>query len=445
MNAHQKNLIDLSNQPGNLLVITNYPPRGEGVHTAKIGGVAGFTKNTLIPLAHKYALDGRSIIILADIIDKPTVYEEDGMLVVRCWQRNSLKLYSQILNQVMQYNAVRDILIEFEFSSYGDFLVTSLFPVLVLYLRLIGKRTSLVLHQVVIDLWSLLGHVGINEKSMRYQVFSTLLPAFYFSLTHLADQTIVLEEVFRKRLKGIAPMDRVSVIPHGVEEPTNVPSKHVSRTILGIKDDELVLLSFGFITWYKGTDLLISALSRINNINGKRVRLIVAGGPSTSQKHKLHYQSYYQSVLDLTKNKPNVTITGFVPTNKLGIYFSAADIVMFPYRTMMSSSGPLSLALSYKKPILLSSAMSGYFETIGVSVSATQASVKDDDIILPIDMKKLPVILSRVMKRPTLKRLANFSELLAENRVFARIASTYYTILTQPAPSPSAARKFAAV
>lgn len=445
MNTRIKNLIERYNQPGNLLVITNYPPRGEGVHTAKIGGVAGFTKNTLVPLANKYSKDGRSIVILTEILDKPTVYEEDGMLVVRCWQRNNPKLYLQIFYYVMQYNAVRDILIEFEFSSYGDFFVTSLFPLLVAFLRILGKRTTLVLHQVVIDLWSLLGHVGINENSLKYQVFSKLLPIFYFFLTHFADQTIVLEEVFRKRLKGIASMDRVSVIAHGVEEQINTPSKHTSRTSLGIKDDELVLLSFGFITWYKGTDLLIRALGKVKSIDGKPLRLIIAGGPSTSQQHKLHYQSYYQSVLKLAKNKLNVTITGFVPANTLAKYFAAADIVVFPYRTMMSSSGPLSLALSYKKPILLSHDLTGYFGTRGVIEAANQSKVKPSDIIMPLDMKKLPTMLHQITKRPIMARLTKFSELLALNRSFARIASSYYTVLTQSAPDPSVARKFAVV
>src|SRR3989338_7095613 len=96
-----KKLIHKYNQPGNLLVVTNYPPRGEGVHTAKIGGVAGFAKNTLLPLSLHYNKEDKQIIVLAEILNKACVYEEDGMLIIRCWKRNSMVLYWQLAKQIL--------------------------------------------------------------------------------------------------------------------------------------------------------------------------------------------------------------------------------------------------------------------------------------------------------------------------------------------------------
>lgn len=426
----KQKLIDQYNKLGNLLVVTNYPPKGGGVHAAKTGGVAGFAKNTLVPLAKRYDRDDRKIIVLADTIGTPRTYEEDSMLIVRCWRRNHLNLYLQILKQVMQFNNVRDILIEFEFASFGDFWVTAVFPLLLAALKLTGKRVTLVLHQVVTNLASLVGHIGLDSDSLGMKLFSVLLPAYYCLLTNLTDGTIVLEETFKQRLRGIAPMERVTVIPHGVEAPCHVPRKTIARKILGFLPNEFVILSFGFITWYKGTDLLIKAIKPGMKLGKKPVRLIVAGGPSTTQQHKPHYQSYYQDVVTLAKTKTNVTITGFVADDRLALYFAAADLVAFPYRTVMSSSGPLSLAIAYGKPMVLSPVMTAYMNSSDVAQAIHESGVNLKFMILPLNLQKLPAYLARIGTRGRLTQLSRFSKTLAYKRSFPTIADSYYTILT---------------
>lgn len=427
----KQSLLDTYNQPGNLLVITNYPPKGGGVHAAKIGGVSGFAKNTLVPLAKCYDQEDRKIIVLTDTPGSPRTYEEDGMLIVRCWKRNHPNLYLQILKQVRQFSNVRDILIEFEFASFGDFWVTAVFPILLAALKLSGKYVTLVLHQVVTNLASLVGHIGLGGDSLGMKLFSLLLPVYYFFLTNLTDGTIVLEETFKQRLRGIAPMERVAVIPHGVETPEPpVPKKMIARKKLGILPNEFVILSFGFITWYKGTDLLIKAIKPGLKLGKKLVRLIVAGGPSMTQQHKPHYRSYYQDVVALAKKKTNVKITGFVPNNRLPLYFAAADLVAFPYRTVMSSSGPLSLAVAYGKPIALSPVMTAYMNSSDVSQAVRESGVHLKHMILPLNLQKLPSYLARIGTRGRLTRLSRFSRILAYKRSFPTIADSYYTILT---------------
>ncbi len=427
----KRKIIDQYNQPGNLLVITNYPPKGGGVHAAKIGGVAGFAKNTLLPLARLYDRENRKIIVLGDTLGRPTSYEEDGILMLRSWKRNRLTLYVDLFKQIRQFNTVRDVLIEFEFASFGDFWVTAVFPILLAVLKLSGKRVTLVLHQVVTNLASLVGHIGLNDDSLAMKLFSELLPVYYVLLTNLTDHTIVLEETFKQRLRGIAPMERVAVIPHGVETPEPpVPKKTTARNKLGIQPNEFVILSFGFITWYKGTDLLIKAIKPGMKLGNKPVRLVVAGGPSTTQQHKSHYQSYYQDVVALAKRKNNVRITGFVPDDRMPLYFAAADLVAFPYRTVMSSSGPLSLAIAYGKAITLSPVMTGYMDSNDIAQAVRESGVRLTHMILPLDLQKLPSYLARIGTRGRLTRLSRFSRILGDKRSFSSVANSYYTILT---------------
>lgn len=429
-----KKLIDLYNQPGNLLVITNYPPRGEGIHTGKFGGVSGFAKNTLLPLSEKFSRENRKIIILADILDKPQIYEENNMLVVRVWKRDTLKLYLDLLKSIKLFQNISDVLIEFEFASFGDFFTTSIFPLFLAFLRITGKRVTTVLHQVVLDLWNLTGHVGLVPDDILFKIFSVLLPVYYGALTHISDQTIVLEEVFWERLRKIAPVDRVSVIPHGVETPARLLSKKRVRKMLCIDTDEYVVLSFGFVTWYKGTDLLAKGLIQPTHIDGKPLRLIIAGGKSASQGHKKHYQNYYQSVENLVRGKRHITLTGFVKQNEIPLYFAAADVVVFPHRTVMSSSGPVSLALGFEKPILLSESMKAYFKSRDVDVSLKESRVKFKDLLLPNDLEKLSQYLTHLEESRVKRKMKKFVKNLARRRRFTNMADSYYTVLTHSAP-----------
>lgn len=430
----KRSFIDTYNRPGNLLVITNYPPKGGGVHAAKIGGVAGFAKNTLVPLAKRYDREDRKIIVLADTLGTLKTYEEDGMLVLRSWKRGTLRLYLDIFNNIRRFNAVRDILIEFEFASFGDFWVTALFPLLLGLLRLLGKRTTLVLHQVVTDLWSLNGHLGLKYDSREYQLFSRLLPFFYAAVTHLAHQTLVLEEMLKNRLRDLAPMERISVIHHGTEDRENRLTKQTARRRLKIPSGKYVVLSFGFITWYKGTDALLASLKNTTSINGRPLQLIIAGGTSPTLWGKPHYDAYYQSVVNQIKTMPHARLTGFVPDEKLDLYFRAADVVVFPYRTMMSSSGPLSIALSYGKPVLLSDAMRPYLWSPDVRNAMEEARIKPRDLVIPQDLSKLPNFLAWTSRRRTREKLVRFTQALAARRAFTNTAYAY-AALVSPKPA----------
>ena len=63
---------------------------------------------------------------------------------------------------------------------------------------------------------------------------------------------------------------------------------------------------------------------------------------------------YFQSIKNKVHNNKRISMTGFVPEENISNYYSVADLCMIPYREFISSSGPLSLALSYQRPVILS-------------------------------------------------------------------------------------------
>ncbi len=341
------------NQRDTILVIAPYPARST-THTG--GGIASYSKNTI--LAIKKANPTQKIIVLANIVDESETYLENDILVVRCWDRNP-GLYLQLLRQINKYSQAKKILFEFEFAAYGDFLTTSLIPLLLTYLRLTGKSITTVLHQVVSDLKQLDQHIGLSHKPKSLNIFNRGLHLFYQIIALLSNQVITLEEPLAKKLKAITGRTNIVAIPHGLY-PKKALGRHRALTHLNLNSKNLYVLAFGYLSHYKGSDLIVEVFKKPIKISGKTVKLILAGGESPTQGQKGHYRGFYERLYEAIDNNENIIHTGFVPETRIKSYFSASDLVVFPYRTFMSASGPLSLAASYQKPFLASQPLSIY-------------------------------------------------------------------------------------
>lgn len=101
----------------------------------------------------------------------------------------------------------------------------------------------------------------------------------------------------------------------------------------------LELLFFGFIRPYKGLDLLIDALSSLND---PQVFLTVVGEPWGDTAALLRH----------AQTAPNVELhLSYASDEQASEYFARADLVVLPYRAA-TGSAVASLAIGYGKPIL---------------------------------------------------------------------------------------------
>lgn len=110
---------------------------------------------------------------------------------------------------------------------------------------------------------------------------------------------------------------------------------------LGLDANKRYLLFFGFIRAYKGLDLLLEAMrdERIRSI--ANLELIVAGEFYEDRK------KYDPLLGDNVK-----VISDFIPDNEVKYYFSAADLVVQPYRSA-TQSGISQMAYHFEKPMLV--------------------------------------------------------------------------------------------
>lgn len=113
---------------------------------------------------------------------------------------------------------------------------------------------------------------------------------------------------------------------------------------LNIEPDKKYLLFFGFIRKYKGLDILLEAMAD-ERIKDAGIELIVAGE---------YYDdaNAYTQIVEQRQLKNVHLFTDFIPNSEVRYYFSAADLVVQPYKTA-TQSGITQIAYSFEKPMVV--------------------------------------------------------------------------------------------
>ncbi|MCJ7827614.1 glycosyltransferase [Patescibacteria group bacterium] len=421
-----KELINRFNRTGSLVVVSSYPPRdGEA---AKLNAVAWYTGN----LIKKYRQ--RKIIVLAEIIDEPEIYQQGNVLVYRCYNRDSFRLYWQLLKALRVFNRPHQVLTQFEFNMFGIMAVSGLLPFFLMVLRLFGRQITLVQHQVVEDLSDLSGHLGFEKNSIKSQFLTLALHWFYRFLGWGSERIIVHEEVLKNRLKVYVPAEKIRVVSLGLAPVEKRPYKAKSRQKYDLAQKETVLLLFGYLTWYKGTDWLIKQVGQIaRNRPELNLKLMVAGGPSTTLNHKRHYQRFLVRVRAMAaKYSRVVKMVGYVPEAEVGSVFAASDLIVLPYRAMMSGSGPLAVALQYKKPFIFSQVLEDALRNEDITQEMISLGISKKEIVFPLTQKGLEKkLVCFAQSKEYRQRLATLSGRLAGRRSWEKIVEDYERVISE--------------
>jgi glycosyltransferase involved in cell wall biosynthesis len=166
----------------------------------------------------------------------------------------------------------------------------------------------------------------------------------------------------------------------GASTTTVAPSageRSVERARHGNPD--LLLLTFGSIRPYKGVDLALDALARVDP--RMNVRLVVAGR-SWGGGEALRAQAERLGVGGRV-----VFRDGFVPEEEAALLFGAADASLLPYRSA-SQSGVVQLSFGYGRPV------------IATRVGGIPAAVRDgvDGILCEPDAGSLAVAIERMAR-----------------------------------------------
>ena len=194
----------------------------------------------------------------------------------------------------------------------------------VVILKLMGVKMIWTVHD-------LKNHENIQVQSE--QIFNIFFARFADAIiTHceIAKREVVKFFHFKNDFK-------IFVIPHanyiGCYE--NIINRWEAQTKLGITDAKLILLFLGLIRTYKGVPELIDAFKQLET---EGVYLVIAGKAPNELAEKIR-----QTIIDDENIK---FIPGFVADHQIQVYMNACDVVVLPYRDILTS-GSLILAMSF--------------------------------------------------------------------------------------------------
>lgn len=331
--------------------VTIYPPRGE--KHVRSSGVASYSKN----LVTNIPTDEQTVV--SNVLDEPTTYDDDGVIVHRSFQRDPSYLLS--VHKTLRHIQPDIVHIQQELALFGGILTAYLLQWLVFLWR---DHTVITLHGVIDPAAIDKKFVKENNSTLPVWLVRLAFRVIYTPLMKRARHIIVHEQLFKDIATESYGIDgnKISVVPHGVEALEADPQE-AARRQLGLPRTADIALFMGYATGYKGMDLLIEGFARYAKRNPHAYLVIGAG------KHpKLHDDAAYLAEYRRLQDKATALIPGgqyewrgFIEEGDVRAYYSASDVSLYPYTTALSSSGPMALAIGYEKPFLVSSAFADIF------------------------------------------------------------------------------------
>jgi glycosyltransferase involved in cell wall biosynthesis len=199
---------------------------------------------------------------------------------------------------------------------------------------------------------------------------------------------------------------KVYSIPHGnylflADDKTKFTKKK-SRERLGLRTEDKVILSFGAIREYKGIQYLIPAFSQVRE-KIPDARLIIVGsstGENSDRCRKL--------IEDYGIGEDTLFIPKYALMEEIPLYFSTADVVVFPY-VHTYGSGALQSALAFSKPVVVS--------RVGEFIEIVEEG-RNGYFALPQDSQNLAAALFKILSLDdtVLEKMGRHSSYLADTK-----------------------------
>ena len=157
-----------------------------------------------------------------------------------------------------------------------------------------------------------------------------------------------------QRLSKLIPDSAIINIPFPVYpafQSTEGISIKTARRQLGLQEDQLILLFFGIVRPYKGLNTLLNAMNKLKEEN--ILPSLIIAGEFWEKK-----QPYLVLIERMGLKKQVLIEDRYIPDNEVGLFFSAADILVAPYGAGATQSAVASLGLGYGIPMIVSEQVS---------------------------------------------------------------------------------------
>ncbi|MBU4316520.1 MAG: glycosyltransferase [Proteobacteria bacterium] len=180
---------------------------------------------------------------------------------------------------------------------------------------------------------------------------SLLYPAISGLLFKLGDHFIVHSAINKRQMTRnyAIPSEQISVVPHGSLDfhiHTGANRKSL-RKEMGLSPETKIILLFGAIRPYKGVSTAIRAFADVV----KKVpdaKLLIAGALWEDWK------PHEDLIKELGLEKFIILHLEYIPSGDVYKFFEVSDLCLFAYHHFSSQSGAGSVAVSFRKPMIVS-------------------------------------------------------------------------------------------
>jgi len=181
-----------------------------------------------------------------------------------------------------------------------------------------------------------------NIKPHEKRIGDRILTRYFVASV---DKFIALSAGVRQDLKEFTDKPAI-ILPHPIYDIFGDKiDKGVAKEKFGLKPNDKAILFFGLIRDYKGLDLLLEAMLD-ERMKSYDVKLIVAGEYYSNREF---YESF---IINHNLSAQIIKATHFITNSEVSQYFSAADLVVQPYKTA-TQSGITQIALHFSKPMIV--------------------------------------------------------------------------------------------
>jgi D-inositol-3-phosphate glycosyltransferase len=160
------------------------------------------------------------------------------------------------------------------------------------------------------------------------------------------DGAVVMSKSVGDDLKLFSVTTPVSLNPHPLyDNYGEMVTREEALERLNLNAQYSYLLFFGFIRAYKGLDLLLDAFAQ-SRFRNRNIKLVIAGEFYESD-------TPYKAIIEKNKIEDDIILYDrFIKEEEVALFFSAADLVVQPYKNA-TQSGVTQIAYHFEKPMLV--------------------------------------------------------------------------------------------
>jgi len=211
-----------------------------------------------------------------------------------------------------------------------------------------------------------------------------------------ADYFVVQSKSVEKDLLSLVKNPKYKFVPHPMYEIFGDQiEKREARSMIGVGENESVVLFFGYIRRYKGLHVLLDAVKKA--LEKIKFKLLVVGEFYDDEK------SYRDQIENLNLQNDVVVVSDYVPNDEVAKYFSASDVVVLPYLDA-TQSGITQIAYNFNKPV------------ITTNVGGLAEVVVDDKTGIVVQPNSSERLAEAIVKFFAEDLAAKFSQRVAEHR-----------------------------